>query len=306
MSEESASLTLRVIVNGAMGVATTTAFDDDEIARDRGARARGGAALESGAGVPGAVSRQRAGAGARHVRRAHGAISAAEKARALRAMFDRARRSVQFAGAYATGAASVACGNTHGVRRYARMTVRRRDGHRHRPRTAPATPRAASARRPRRHRARSATRRRSRRRSRAGTVEDLAARRVRRDPRAARARRSLRLDEHDRVHRPVVRGRLLLLRRQPRQAHPRRELHARSTTRSIRTSSPSRSTSKDCRSGASRSIESGVIRTPVARQGLGRPPRPRSRPRTPGTSARPSTARRFTSPWPAATRRARR
>ena len=33
MSEESASLTLRVIVDGAMGVATTTAFDDDEIAR---------------------------------------------------------------------------------------------------------------------------------------------------------------------------------------------------------------------------------------------------------------------------------
>src|SRR5215212_3019605 len=33
MAEESASLTLRVIVNGAMGVATTTAFDDEEIAR---------------------------------------------------------------------------------------------------------------------------------------------------------------------------------------------------------------------------------------------------------------------------------
>ena len=33
MSEESAWLTLRVIVNGAQGVATTTVFDDDEIAR---------------------------------------------------------------------------------------------------------------------------------------------------------------------------------------------------------------------------------------------------------------------------------
>ena len=33
MSEESAWLTLRVIVNGAAGVATTTAFDADEIAR---------------------------------------------------------------------------------------------------------------------------------------------------------------------------------------------------------------------------------------------------------------------------------
>src|SRR5688572_277970 len=33
MSEESAWLTLRVIVDGAQGVATTTVFDDDEIAR---------------------------------------------------------------------------------------------------------------------------------------------------------------------------------------------------------------------------------------------------------------------------------
>jgi PmbA protein len=44
-----------------------------------------------------------------------------EKARALRAMFDR-HSEVLFAGAYATGSASVACGNTHGVRRYATMT----------------------------------------------------------------------------------------------------------------------------------------------------------------------------------------
>ena len=33
MAEEGASLTLRVILNGAMGVATTTGFDDEEIER---------------------------------------------------------------------------------------------------------------------------------------------------------------------------------------------------------------------------------------------------------------------------------
>jgi predicted Zn-dependent protease len=33
MSEESASLTLRVVLHGAMGVATTTVFEDEEIAR---------------------------------------------------------------------------------------------------------------------------------------------------------------------------------------------------------------------------------------------------------------------------------
>ena len=32
MSEESASLTLRVIVNGATGVSTTTSFDDEDLA----------------------------------------------------------------------------------------------------------------------------------------------------------------------------------------------------------------------------------------------------------------------------------
>jgi hypothetical protein len=43
------------------------------------------------------------------------------KALALRAMFDR-HRDVSYAGVYATGASSVAAGNTHGVRRFATMT----------------------------------------------------------------------------------------------------------------------------------------------------------------------------------------
>jgi predicted Zn-dependent protease len=121
MSEESASLTLRVIVDGAMGVATTTAFDDDEIAR----------------------TANLARAAARHSNRVEGfrglyrdhepvphldpldpetaSLSPATKATTLRELFDK-RRDLLFAGAYATGAASVACGNTHGVRRFARMT----------------------------------------------------------------------------------------------------------------------------------------------------------------------------------------
>jgi predicted Zn-dependent protease len=44
-----------------------------------------------------------------------------DKALALRAMFDR-HAEVSFAGAYATGTAAVAVGNTHGVRRFATMT----------------------------------------------------------------------------------------------------------------------------------------------------------------------------------------
>lgn len=121
MSEESAWLTLRVIVNGAMGVATTTAFDEDEIARTADVAreaARHSSAVQGFRGlyrdnepVPVVDSYDEATA----------AISAIDKAKALRSMFDKGR-DVQFAGSYATAATSVACGNTHGVRRYARMT----------------------------------------------------------------------------------------------------------------------------------------------------------------------------------------
>ena len=45
---------------------------------------------------------------------------AADKARALRAVFD---LDAKFAGSHSTSTSSVACGNTHGVRRYGTMTV---------------------------------------------------------------------------------------------------------------------------------------------------------------------------------------
>lgn len=123
MSEESAWLTLRVIVNGAMGVATTTSFEADDIAQT--ARIAREAARHSSA-VQGFRGLYRANEPVPQVDsfdEATAAIAPMEKAQALRAMFDRgAAAGVQFAGAYSTGAASVACGNTHGVRRYARMT----------------------------------------------------------------------------------------------------------------------------------------------------------------------------------------
>jgi predicted Zn-dependent protease len=150
MSEESASLTLRVIVNGAMGVATTTSFDDEEIARTA-ALAR--EAAKHAHPVPGFQGLYRGGMagegeaagqsgdpstalgmtplddstalgmtpGGTAFDEATAALAPMEKAKALRAMFDR-HGDVQFAGAYATGSASVACGNTHGVRRYTTMT----------------------------------------------------------------------------------------------------------------------------------------------------------------------------------------
>ena len=121
MSEESAWLTLRVIVNGAMGVATTTAFDEDEIVRTAGVARE--AARHSGAvqGFRGLYRDNEPVPTVDSFDEATATISALEKATALRKMFDKGR-DVLFAGSYATAATSVACGNTHGVRRYARMT----------------------------------------------------------------------------------------------------------------------------------------------------------------------------------------
>src|SRR5688500_9057200 len=121
MSEESASLTLRVIVNGAMGVATTTSFEDEEIAET--AEIAREAARHSNP-LEGFKGLYRDNDPLPHLDtfdEATANIEPETKARALRTMFD-AHGALQFAGAYATGAASVACGNTHGARRFARTT----------------------------------------------------------------------------------------------------------------------------------------------------------------------------------------
>jgi PmbA protein len=123
MSEESAWLTLRVMADGAMGVATTTAFDDAELART--AQIAREAARHSRP-VPdfrGLYSANEPAPDVASFDEATAGLSPAQKATALRTMFDRgAAAGVQFAGAYASGVASVACGNTHGVRRYARLS----------------------------------------------------------------------------------------------------------------------------------------------------------------------------------------
>jgi len=124
MSEVSAWLDLRVIVDGAMGVASTTSFDDDEIARTAElAReaARHSDRLQNFSGLYAANEP----APALPTFDAHAAaITPMEKARALRTMFDRgAAAGVRFAGSYSTAASSVATANSNGVRRYATITA---------------------------------------------------------------------------------------------------------------------------------------------------------------------------------------
>lgn len=117
MSEESAWLTLRVIVHGAMGVATTSSFDDDEIKRTASVARE---AAKHAQPVVGFQGLYRGDDAHFHVQPLAPSPAPMEKALALRAMFDR-HPHVQFAGAYATGVTSIACGNSHGVRRYATM-----------------------------------------------------------------------------------------------------------------------------------------------------------------------------------------
>lgn len=123
MSEESASLTLRVIVGERMGVASTTVFEPDELARTAELAheaARHAHRLQNFSGLyrgddplPQLDTFDEATA----------QLSPETKARELRTMFDRGRDAgVEFAGAYASGSASVATRNTHGVARFARMS----------------------------------------------------------------------------------------------------------------------------------------------------------------------------------------
>ena len=123
MSEVSAALTLRVVVDDAMGEASTTVFDDDEIVRTAAlAReaARHSDALQNFSGL---YRGNEPLPDLRTFDEATATIAPAEKARALRVMFDRGLQShVQFAGAYGTGASSIAIANTHGIRRYCTIT----------------------------------------------------------------------------------------------------------------------------------------------------------------------------------------
>jgi predicted Zn-dependent protease len=121
MAEESAALTLRVVLNGAMGVATTTAFDDDEIARTAELAREAARHSNPVVGFKGLYRGEPLSSRASSDARIDGPPSPMEKALALRAMFDR-HPGVSFAGVYATGTSAVAVGNTHGVRRFATMT----------------------------------------------------------------------------------------------------------------------------------------------------------------------------------------
>lgn len=123
MADLSASLTLRVIVDSRMGVASTTAFDEDELARVAGLAREAARHADKLPNFSGLYRDGEEVPALRTYDRETAALSPLEKAHALRTMFDRGRRAgVLFAGSHTTGVSSVACGNTHGVRRFCDMT----------------------------------------------------------------------------------------------------------------------------------------------------------------------------------------
>jgi predicted Zn-dependent protease len=123
MSEESAWLTLRVVMNDAIGVATTTSFEEDDLAHATEIARQSARHANPVRGFAGLYKENEPLPPAPAFDEATAAISPAEKALALRSMFERGRRDdIQFAGAFSTGAASIACGNSHGIRRFTRST----------------------------------------------------------------------------------------------------------------------------------------------------------------------------------------
>src|SRR6188474_1586896 len=106
-----------------MGVAMTTVFDADEIARTASLALE---AARHSQPVQGFRGLYRGGDDTPKLDcfdEATARLSPLQKAMSLRDAFERHKKDgVQFAGSFATAESAVACGNTHGVRRFGEMT----------------------------------------------------------------------------------------------------------------------------------------------------------------------------------------
>lgn len=123
MSEVTAELTLRVVVEGAIGVATTTVLDREEIGRIAALAREAARHSNPLPNFKGLYCDNTPAPVLNTFDAATAAIAPAAKASELRDMFDAGRGSaIQFAGAYTTGAMAVATANTHGVRRFCQAT----------------------------------------------------------------------------------------------------------------------------------------------------------------------------------------
>jgi PmbA protein len=123
MSEISGDLTIRVVTEGRMGVATTSSLDPDEVAATAALARQAARRSDPVPNFSGLYSGDEPVSDAGLFDPQTANVAPRDKALMLRAMFDQGRRSdVHFAGSYSTASMEVASGNTHGVRRLARIT----------------------------------------------------------------------------------------------------------------------------------------------------------------------------------------
>ena len=123
MSEETADLVLRVIIDGAAGIASTTVFDAGEIARTAALAREAARHSKPIPGFRGLYGENGPVPDLRTFDDTTAAIKPREKAETLRSAFERGRRlDATFAGSYATASMSVAAANSRGVRRHCRIT----------------------------------------------------------------------------------------------------------------------------------------------------------------------------------------
>jgi predicted Zn-dependent protease len=123
MSERAASISLRVIVDGKVGVASTSSLDDEEIRRTADLARKMAERSEPLEGFRGLYSGNEELPGVEALDPATAQLAASEKASELKKIFEEGRRSETiFAGVYTSAVNSIAVGNSHGVRRWAPVT----------------------------------------------------------------------------------------------------------------------------------------------------------------------------------------
>ena len=124
LSERSGSLTLRVVVDGRIGVASTSATDEDALKKTAAIALDLANRSEPVKGFDGLHNDLSPTPHAGGFDEATAAISLIEKAEDLASMFEKGVESdVEFAGTYTTGVTELAAGNTNGVRHAARATL---------------------------------------------------------------------------------------------------------------------------------------------------------------------------------------
>jgi predicted Zn-dependent protease len=124
LSERGGSLTIRVVANARIGVASTSATDDDALRRTAALALDLAKRSEPVEGFRGLHRNMEPSPGIDAFDEATARISLMQKAEDLAAVFAAgAKVEVTYAGTYTTGVGEIAVGNTHGVRHSARVTV---------------------------------------------------------------------------------------------------------------------------------------------------------------------------------------